>query len=594
MKHATLRLVALLAAMAVASLAKAQSADLLEFVDGSFRSIVEKTAPVSPQFTAEGGWPSDHNGRDNVALVQVKLEHIPVADALRLNFRNVGANATVCRERDTAFVREGILNIFVPAVKGIILEAQLDDQTTQRYPLGNSLKHRGYYGITLRGNRTATVRFTSEPEGAEVWVDGDRVGTTPIDVPHLRFGSHLVRWAAAGLPLVERTVEVSDREFNFDADLRLKKTIRFSSNPSGAAVIVDGDGRDGYVTPCDIPLTYQPHSIRMQLDGNRVEVFDIIVDEYQSAVYPTVNLVPKKEVTFRATFQGRNVEASLDVDNHNIGRGRSSYSTALTHGTHDVRMSYQGYSATQRLRVGTTTGMQVIDIKKRRERVWPWMREYDTDPLGLSISYVQKQWAVRQGGEMRLLSPAWNAEDEVMRGIQAGVFYEPALWFGLGIYTGIFYEFYYAKAASDQVFQKTFSTEEYGEVVNAYDFFNEHSFYVPLHAYYRIPLGRKVALKLHGGLGMDCGIFASFSNRDEYEVEPIEKYYGEDSYSAPGGVYPKRLNFSAEAAGSLRFWNLMLNFQYSWGLTDHQLFDGAESSKMNKMAIGLSYVFGND
>jgi hypothetical protein len=46
--------------------------------------------------------------------------------------------------------------------------------------------------------QTASVLFESRPAGATVFLDGTRVGTTPIALPAVRIGSHAVRFELAG------------------------------------------------------------------------------------------------------------------------------------------------------------------------------------------------------------------------------------------------------------------------------------------------------------------------------------------------------------------------------------------------------------
>ena len=569
----------------------AQESRNFDFIKGSFREIDAKAARVSEHFLKE--WPADVNGRDNVALIQIYLEHIPQSDVRNIVFENVGANAIICPERDEAFVKDGFLNIFVPAVSELVLVARLEGNQTNRYPLNTKLKHKGCYAITLSNNNTVSVYFNSMPEGAEVFMDESYIGKTPFTLAKSSMGTHRIRWEAAGNKSLEETVEITSNTSTLKRDLRPKKNISFSSVPSGATVIIDNDSEQTYHTPCTIPLTYQAHNIRMQKGDDQVEVFDVIVDEYLSPVYPTVTLVRKKEVEFSATYMGSKVAANLEVDNYIVGLDQQKYETALAYGKHKVRMSYQGNSKVEDIRIDENSRNYQLNITKQKQHAWPWDREYDTDPFGFSASYVQKEWTVSYYGQDIRYNPAWNVEKKPLNGVQFGIFYEPAFWFGLGIYTGVFYEYYYAPAKSGSEFSHTFTTEEYGDVTQTYDLFSEHSLYVPMHLYFRIPLANKVALKLHGGLGMDYGIYASYWNSDDDEVQSLEDYYKEESYGTVGAVYPKRFNLSTEAAGSLRVWNLLFNFQYSWGLTDHKLLDNSKSV-MNKMTIGISYVFGND
>lgn len=575
----------------------AQENKSFDFVEGSFREVDEKTIRISQNFIDE--WPADVNGNDNVALIQVKLEHIPQQDIPNINFSNAGPNARICHEKDMAFISEGFLNIFVPAIQGLELVAKLGDRTTNRYRIERTLRHKACYTIVLDNNQTTTIHIVSIPENAQVYLDNELKGTTPLDIPNTPMGKHQIRLTLDnGRQIQEKDIEVSQNKVLFDDfDLREKKKIRFTSNPSGAEVFVDDEKVSRGTTPCTLDLTYESHIIRMQADNNRKEVFDITIDQYTPMIHPEVELLPKKEISIEAYVNGNSVEADLDIDGDNVGRNAKLYNTALTYGQHSLHMSYKGYSTDEKIKVSDNSKSHYrLNIPIKKSFTWFWRKEYDTDPFGISVSYVQKWWNVKHSDKETKINPVWNVESDVLDGIQAGVFYEPAWWFGLGIYTGVFYEYYYSKASKDDIFTKTFETEEFGVVKNEYDFFSEHSIYIPLHLYYRIPFSKKWALKLHGGLGMDYGVYTSFTSRDNEHAQPLEDYYEEDSYSAENTQYPKRINFSIEGAVSLRMGNIMLNFQYSQGITDHELYNNPDISwvKMNKKTFGLSYVFGND
>ena len=51
---------------------------------------------------------------------------------------------------------------------------------------------------TLMGDRRAAVNLTSNPPGAEVYVDGVRMGVTPLDVRVTTRGSHAIELRHAG------------------------------------------------------------------------------------------------------------------------------------------------------------------------------------------------------------------------------------------------------------------------------------------------------------------------------------------------------------------------------------------------------------
>ena len=212
---------------------------------------------------------------------------------------------------------------------------------------------------------------------------------------------------------------------------------------------------------------------------------------------------------------------------------------------------------------------QCFKISARNSFVWPWQREYDAAPVGLGLSYVYKQLVTKGEGEKLKENGIWeDGQDKYLHGVQVGLHFQPCFSFGLGLYTGLFYEFYYS------------SNDKYD-----YDKFMEHCLYMPIHAYYRIPFSRSVALSVHGGLGLSYAFYGVICAKESY-VDDITDFYGED------GV-PKRFNLTADIAAGLRLGPILLSFQYSKGINDHKSYEamGDYKTTQNKYSIGLSYMF---
>jgi hypothetical protein len=196
---------------------------------------------------------------------------------------------------------------------------------------------------------------------------------------------------------------------------------------------------------------------------------------------------------------------------------------------------------------------------------------------GFTIGYVQKQWVTTGGGRTYKENAVWNKEDGYLHGFQMGVHFQPCFKWGLGLYTGLFYECYIS----------TQNTDNLDNSENIYaDFFQEHSLYVPLHLYYRIPFAYKYELSIHGGLGFDCGIYAEYSFTKYNNISPITSYYGE-------ACSPKRINLSTEISLGFRVKSVMFNAFYSRGITDHEFYSALGNYKtiQNKLGIGLSFAF---
>lgn len=88
---------------------------------------------------------------------------------------------------------------------------------------------------------TGTLRIEADPEGAEVFVDGVRVGTAPIAVP-VPAGRHTVRVTHPERLAVEGTVVIrAGAETEQSVVLRRAARLILDVRPEGAEILLDGE-----------------------------------------------------------------------------------------------------------------------------------------------------------------------------------------------------------------------------------------------------------------------------------------------------------------------------------------------------------------
>jgi serine/threonine-protein kinase len=118
-----------------------------------------------------------------------------------------------------------------------------------------------------------TLLVKSEPAGAQVTVDGEDRGQTPLELPELGFGEHQVRLTLKGYEQQSHDLTLSAE--NPTAELTVELTRRrptrgsasFASVPPGAAVFVDG--KKVGTTPLDgFRLGPGEHDVSFTLDGH--------------------------------------------------------------------------------------------------------------------------------------------------------------------------------------------------------------------------------------------------------------------------------------------------------------------------------------
>src|SRR5688500_3730495 len=94
------------------------------------------------------------------------------------------------------------------------------------------------------------LSITSNPEGAEVYIDGERVGVTPVSLqewafpPDTNSGEIIpqrLKVVKAGYPDVEQELGWDEGRTAYQIDLTAKtKDVRIATSPPGAAVTIDG------------------------------------------------------------------------------------------------------------------------------------------------------------------------------------------------------------------------------------------------------------------------------------------------------------------------------------------------------------------
>ena len=200
----------------------------------------------------------------------------------------------------------------------------------------------------------------------------------------------------------------------------------------------------------------------------------------------------------------------------------------------------------------------------------------------LSVGYVNKYWQTDFDGRI-VKENIWGEEGKKIHGVQVGVHLTPCLPIGLGIHSGLFYEYYYS--VSDIL-------KEYG-----FNDFREHNLYMPLHGLYRIPLSPLSSISVFGGLGFNWAMWGSY-NRDRVvrdifgQVSGVESAFAEWHHYG-NGEWPRHMNVQWEVGCCVRIETVQLRFTYSRGLTNHKLYTGYET-RQNKIGISLEFAAKKD
>ena len=533
----------------------------------------------------ETNWPKDAKTGKDCAWVRVRYVNMTEKDLAALNFKGIDV---VRREANK---NEQTLTLFVAPVeaKGSYLEVSHPSIGLSNRLHDFTLKPKAIYYITLRREASTTITIDVKPSNVVCILDGTKRADGNGNIADVSLGKHHLQLQLNGVTVKEDDIDVTEDNIRFDYDVRKKRTITFDSDPADCDLLLDGEivGR----TPMSINLPYGSYHIEARVSAKEKDEKDITVDG-ASAANVKLSPIPRKRLTFSAKYNGQKVNAGLSIDGKKEPETQLAYTKDLVVGKrYKITMDYKNASTTHNVKVRKKMSSNMeYTISANNTFLWPWERYFDDAPWGFTAGYVSKQWVSRGGGHIYRGNAAWgpfgqcDPENERLHGIQLGWQYNPCYEFGLGLHTGLFAEIYSS------------STKEEIRSINYNTSFNELSLYVPAHLLYRFPLGDETALYLHGGLGLDFGLLGFYSNSDGWVSNRYNNFYGKDGF-------PGRFNLSSEIGFGVRHKRLMLDFQYSKGITNHEdtrftYFDkngvGETKTKQNKLSLGLSYMYGGD
>lgn len=515
-------------------------------------------------------WPKDENGDNDCALIRVKFENLPNEDCANVKFKTA-ASAPIRKYDDRMLKELGELWVFVTPTESTTFEATLDKYGTSTRLYDLRLKPRGVYDVVLKNDKTISINIITQPKGtiASLSDTGQKADTNGT-ITNVSLGKHTLVISLEGREVKREVIEVTEGNVKFEYDLREKKSVTFTSDPSKADLYINNELKGK--TPITIELAYDSYEVRAELSANEVDSRPITINQYTDSKI-VMEPIQKKTFEVYALYGGHKTNADLYVDNKHEGSNQASYTLTKPLGkTYKMSMTHNGASKKRTIRVVKNMNFeQEFKIAARNKIVWPWQRKYDVTPMGFSVGYVTKQLVTTGEGAKLKENGVWDdGEGKSLHGMQFGLHFQPCFSYGLGLYTGLYYELYMSW------------NDDY-----EYNKFMEHCIYVPVHAYYRLPFAQKVALSIHGGLGLNYAVYGAYSDTDN-NYEDYTDVYGEEPY-------PKRFNMAAEVGVSFRVKAIQVNAQFAKGITNHECYSsqGDYKTRMNKVSLSVSYVFGS-
>jgi formylglycine-generating enzyme required for sulfatase activity len=184
------------------------------------------------------------------------------------------------------------------------------------------------------------MNFSSAPRGADLYIDGQLIGQTPLTTEVLETGSRL-KLAAPGYKTWEQEVSVRAGTTGTHPPIRLVVAdglLDVGSTPGGASVTIDEEFRG--TTPLSVALSpLRGHRVELFLEGYRKAVRDVTIESEQRATL-AVGLTP---IIGRIMLRVSPPDAEVVVDGRAHGQG--SQALELTARAHEVTVRKAGYEA---------------------------------------------------------------------------------------------------------------------------------------------------------------------------------------------------------------------------------------------------------
>ena len=242
------------------------------------------------------------------------------------------------------------------------------------------------------------MQISSIPEGADVFIDGQRVGATPLTTEVLETGSQL-RIAKSGYKTWQRQVSVKAGSIESHPIIDLlvaDGTVDISTSPVGAHVRVDGEFRG--TTPVSVDLSpLKEHRVELFLEGYSKAVRTVRTEpEARSSL--ALELVP---IIGRIQLSVIPSDAEVLVD----GRSRDpgSQTLALTAREHELTVRKAGYETRTQTITPRSDLDQSLDIRllTLEQAYWATRPPHITSSVGAGLKLFRPADTFTMGAARR-------------------------------------------------------------------------------------------------------------------------------------------------------------------------------------------------
>ncbi len=284
---------------------------------------------------------------------------------------------------------------------GLRLEGEVNGLKQGSYAL--TIRRKNYRTVTIeveiRENDTAfynvelepvltPLQIKSTPEGADVFIDGKPVGTTPFNTDGIITGEHTIRLEKKGFVVEEETVFLEeDRPGQLLFNMKNHARISIESTPPGAVVWLDGEYKGK--TPLKLKVLTGKSKLR-------------IAKEHFIPVEKTIVVTASE--TFRFTLAKQKYRLSVEsvpsgaaLKVNGISKGRTPESFTLAQGRYKVTVEENKYmKKSKRINLNRDRELRLRLSKRYAGYVGfsfivPANTDYELFKYGLEIGWTYKK-----------------------------------------------------------------------------------------------------------------------------------------------------------------------------------------------------------
>ncbi len=242
------------------------------------------------------------------------------------------------------------------------------------------------------------MQFISVPQGADLTIDGQLIGQTPIATEVLETGSFL-SISARGYKTFEKEIFVkagSSEQYPPVALIVADGTLTISSQPRGAGITIDGEFRG--TTPLSVPLSpLNDHRVEFYLEGYKKSVRTVSVEPEQSAPLAISLTAIIGHIQLRIAPEDSEVLVDGKI------RGHGSQTLALTAREHEITIRKPGFEAQSYKLTPRPEHEQSLDVNllTLQQAYWSTRPPQIRSPLGAKLKLFRPDATFSLGAPRR-------------------------------------------------------------------------------------------------------------------------------------------------------------------------------------------------